>query len=230
MDIDKTTARSAFAFSLIVLLLSLVVQAFSFSQSTTESSNTWLGYASNLLLGFFSNGVLIVLVSMISAQRKFKILVNKMLFYSKVAKIYYDRLPYADKSRFLLISQKVVDCYENFYQNFTEIEFMQFNRRYEENIRSLFNSFTTFVGPFNSAVITSETHDIPPKDYDFYQTEAQTMTKLKFHDFIYDYVDLYALWDRKMLDFVIDEDEWSKAEYGHEERKHETIREIIAKR
>jgi hypothetical protein len=56
------------------------------------------------------------------------------------------------------------------------------------------------------------------------------MTKLKFHDFIHDYVDFYDLWDRKMLDFVIDNDEWSKTKYGDEERKHETIREIVVKK
>lgn len=229
MDVDKTTIRFSFVFSLIVLLLALLVQVYSLSHSATEGNNTWLDFASNLLLGFFSNGALIVLISMISAQRKFKNLVNKLLFYSKVAKVYYDRLQYADKSRFLVISQKVVDCYENFYQNYTEIEFMLFNQRYEKNIRSLFNSFTNFVSPFNSAIITSESRDIPPEDIDFYQAEAQTMTKSKLYDFVYNYVELYTLWDRKMLDFIIDQDEWSKMKYDNEDVKHETIREIIKK-
>lgn len=230
MDVDKTTIRYAFVLSLIAFLLSLLAQMFSFSKQTTESGNAWLIFASNLVLGLFGNGILIVLVVMISAQRKFTNLVNKMLFYSKNAKIYYDRLTYADKSRFLLTSQKVVGCYENFYQSYTEVEFMLFNRKYEKNIRSLLNSFTTFVSPFNSAIIASETRNILSKDIDFYQAEAQTMTKLKFHEFICDYVELYALWDRKTLEFIMNEDERSKALYRDEDRKHETIREIIAKR
>jgi hypothetical protein len=195
-----------------------------------KNGDTLFVFASNLFLGLFCSGVLVILVSVISAQYKFKNSINNILYYSKVVKTYYDWLPHSDKSRFMQISRKIVDCYRDFYKNYAEIEFLFFNRKYEKNIRALFIAFTNFTSPFNSAVIKDEIQVIEQKDIDFYYAESQTMTKFKFYEFIFKYIDLYALWNKKLLTSVIEADELMKETHIEKDKKHETIKQILAKR
>ena len=210
-----------------ILSLTLAFLSYAF-----KCRNNWLEFLSYLFLGLFGSGVVVVFVSVISAKNRFKNSMNKMLFNAKVAKIYYDEFLYIDKGRFLKYSQKLLDCYNNFYQSFTEIEFMFFNRKFEKNIVSLFNTFTSFVGPFATAIRNNEIQDITSKNLDFYYSEARTMTKIKFYEFINSYVDLYSLWDRKMLDWVINQDELAQDSYTSTGRaiRHETIKQIMVKR
>ena len=93
MSIDKKIIRWAFVFSLVMLFLSMLAYIF-------KDSYAYLEFASDLFLGLFTNGVMTVLVSMIHFQTNFKKSVNRILFYSKRAKIYYDKLYEIDKSRF----------------------------------------------------------------------------------------------------------------------------------
>jgi hypothetical protein len=225
MDTDKKTIRCVSLFSISALLFSLLSYAF-------KSCNNWLEFISYLFLGLFGSGVVVAFASAISAKNKFKRSMNNILFNAKVTKIYYDDLIYIDKGRFLKFSQKILDSYNNFYQSYTEIEFMFFNRKFEKNIVSLFNTFTSFVGPFASAVRNNEIQDITPKDLGFYYSEARTMTKLKFYEFIHSYVDLYSLWDSKMLAWIVTEDELAQDSYatGGRPKKHETIKQIMGKR
>ena len=131
MDLDKKTIQYASIFSLAALLLSILTYGikgsdffalfFPLLDYLVKNGNMWFAFASNLSLGLFCSEILVVLVSVISAQYKFKNSVNKILYYSKVVKVYYDWLPYSDKSQFMQISKKIVDCYADFYKNYTEI-------------------------------------------------------------------------------------------------------------
>ena len=225
MDTDKNTIRYVSIFSISALLLSLFSYAF-------RTCNNWFEFLSYLFLGLFGSGVVVVFASVISANNKFKRSMNNILFNAKVAKIYYDEIIYVNKGRFLKLSKNILDCYNNFYQSYTEIEFMFFNRKFEKNIVSLFNTFTSFIGPFASAVRNNEIQEITSIDLDFYYSEARTMTKIKFYEFINSYVDLYSLWDNKMLDWVINQDELTQDSYASKGKaiRHETIKQIIGKR
>jgi hypothetical protein len=240
MDLDRKTIRYTIIFCGVSLLLSILTYGIKGSDFfalflplfnyLVKNGDTWFVYASSLFLGLFCSGVLVVLVAVISAQYKFKNSVNKILFYSKVVKAYYDRLPYSDKSRFIQISRKIVDCFTDFYKNYTEIEFLFFNRKYEKDIRALFIAFTDFTSPFNSAVIKDDIQVIEQKDVDFYYAESQTFAKLKFYEFIFKYVDLYTLWDKKLIASVMDADDLTQEIHDEKGMKHETIRQILAKR
>ena len=240
MDLDKKTIRYASIFCFVTLLLSVLTYGLKGSDVfalllpivtyMVKNGDMWFAFASNLFLGLFCSGILVVFVSVISAQYKFRNSVNKILYYAKVVKGYYDWLPYSDKSRFMQISKKLVDCYDEFYKYYTEIEFLFFNKKYEKSIRDLFNAFTDFISPFNSAVIKDEIRVVEQKDVDFYYAESQTMTKLKFHEFIFRYVDLYSLWDKKLLAFVIENDDNAKETYSDKGKRHETIKQILSQK
>ena len=195
-----------------------------------KNGDMWFLFASNLFVGLFCSGVLVVLVSVISAQYKFKKSVNNILYYSKVLKTYYNWFPYSDKKRFMQISRKIVDCYTDFYKNYAEIEFLFFNRKYEKDIRALFIAFTDITSPFNSAVIKDETQVVEQKDIDFYYAESQTMSQIKFYEFIFKYADLYTHWDKKLFASVMDADDLIQETHIEKGKKHETIRQILAKR
>lgn len=280
MDLDKKTILYTGLFCLVTLLLSVLtlgIKGMNIFPSILKFLNcdTWLEFVSNLSLGLFCSGVLVIFGATISAQYKFKNSVNNMLHYSKVARLHYDSLldkppvptvmpqkaqsfldilqklcaknrrssqldksesareyygsfSNIEKSRFLLISQKIIDSYTDFEKNYAEIEFMLFNRKYEKSIRNFCNAFREFVSPFNAVVWKNETEGIDAKDMGFYYIESQTMTKVKFYEFIYKYIDLYALWDKKMLAFIIDFDE--RAKQVHSGHHSETIKQIIAQR
>ena len=107
---------------------------------------------------------------------------------------------------------------------------MLFNQNYENNIHGLFNAFTSVTEPFASAVLKDEIQDIEPKDIDSYYIDAQIMKKPDFYKFIYEYVDLYKLWDEKLLEFVLENDELAVESLTSKGKKPETIKQIIAKR
>jgi len=197
-----------------------------------SDNNVWFGFASNLCLGLFSGGVLAVLISMISFQNRFKKSVNKMLFISNNSKICYDEIFYIDRERLLPISKKIIDYYDDFSQIYNGIEFLFLNGKFNKKIQSLYFAFTTFVSPFNSLLIKDEIHDLAQQDLDFYFSEARSLTKLKFYEFVHSYVDLYSLWDKKMLDFMIEVDEDAKGNFSSKDVdiKHETIKQIMAMR
>jgi hypothetical protein len=224
METDKKVIRFFSLFCILSLALAFLSYAF-------KCRNSWLEFLSYLFLGLFGSGVVVIFVSVISAKNRFKKSMNKMLFYAKVAKISYDEFLYIDKGRFIKYSQKFIECHNNFYNCYTTIEYVYFNRKFEKYIKNLFTTFTAFVAPFASAVSKNEIRDITAKDLDFYFAEARTLTRIKFYEFVHSYVDLYSLWDRKMLDFDIDVDETAKESYSTRDVgiKHETIKQILAK-
>jgi hypothetical protein len=202
MDENKKTIQYIGIFCAVTLFLSIFTYGVKGSDFfamflplvnyLVQNGDKWFLFASNLFVGVFCSGVLVVLASVITAQYKFKKSVNNILYYSKVLKTYYDWLPYSDKKRFMQISRKIADCYTDFYKNYTEIEFLFFNRKFEKDIRALFIAFTDITSPFYSAVIKDEIQVVKQKDIDFYYAESQTMTKIKFYEFVFKYADLYT--------------------------------------
>lgn len=131
MDIDKNTTRILVFFNIIALILSIKFFVF-------KNCVVGFEFASDLFLSLFGSGVLVLLVSIISAQSKFKKSIENILFNSKRAKIYYNEIFYIDNSKFFTIADKIFECHKEFYNNYKEIEFMWFNEKYKEKIQKLF--------------------------------------------------------------------------------------------
>jgi hypothetical protein len=222
VDIDKNTIKNVIYFNIIAFLLSIITFIY-------KNNCVWFEFASNLFLGLFSSGVLVLFVSIISAQSIFKKSVNNILFYSRKVKNYYDEIFYIDRKRFLTVSKRIIECYEEFYKNYQDIEYTWFNQKYKGRTQNLFNTFTTFVSPFYSSINKYEISDITEKDIDQFFLESKTMTKVKFDEFVRAYVDLYSLFDKKMLASVLqwDENSLDIHNWTDNQVKHQSIRQII---
>jgi hypothetical protein len=236
MDIDKQIIKSTGIFCIISFPLSLLLNYLQVSnfvsiylrvpQESLLAYSSWITFATNLFLGLFCNGTLIIAVSIISNIYKFKKCVNNMLFYSRNAKTYYDRLPYSNTNKYISIFSSILEAYQKCYSNYSEIEYIFITKKYKNAIRDLFTTFSAFVCRFNSAIIENEVQEIDEKRLSFYFNESQSFSKLDMHEFIYKYADLYSIWDNRLFAEVIENESFVDSKHN----KHETIRQILAKR
>ena len=225
MNTDKKLIILIGVFSIGSLVVSIT--AFWGANYYAALNNNWFYFISDLFLGLLGGGVLAIFASLISVRIKFKKSMNKMLYIARNVKRYYDRVFYfqdnEDQHKFVAIAQKIIECFDEFYQNYHEIEYMLFNRK--DKVDKLFVSFGSFVSPFVSVVRMS---GIPDKyDIEFYCAEAKTVTKPKFFEFLYCLADVHELWNQEMFENFKDVDDWDKEIDG---KAHLTVSEIMQKR
>jgi|GEM_PF-5757160 len=226
MKIDK--AIIFFFLVIIAITFSLIIITYQF---TSITSNGQLIY--DFSLGIFCSALVALFVSIISARSKFFTLLNKILFICKQIKSNFDKTYYIEQDRLLTITEELVKNFEEFYQTYSDIDFLWLiNCKYKEPLEGLCFRLESFISPFCSFVNNNGIKQIHEKDIERLQLEINTKVKIDFHEFICTYVDLYTIYDNKLLTSVLEWDEISQDLYNWvgDKKLHETINQIINNR
>jgi len=224
MKIDKATINSL----LILIGVTLLCTIISFFL-ITGNANWQLPF--DLSFGIFGSAVVALFVSVISAKSKFFTL-NKILYICKQVNFNFNKTYYVENDRLLVIANELVDNFEDFYQFYQDVDFLRIiNCRYQKPITNLFNAFAKFENPFISITSQNDIKPVSQRDIEHLRLEL-IVIKTEFHKFICAYVDLYTLYDKELLNSIIELDDISTNpfEWNGTTKKHESIKQIISNR